>query len=251
MSFSRRRFVTGCATCVALLPAITLAENGPPTWQTIAGPGFTLSYVGRMRDVIMTGDRSAKLSLRELRRTGHRYGLGPVAELDGEIIMVDGHITHSAVDADGRVKVAEVEDASVPFFVWADVSKWERTALRPAFASIGALSDAVGEAGLKAGLGTVFPFMVTGRFRSLAYHIVKGRPGAPPGMDEHRKMQHSFDVADADATLLGFWSDHHQGIFTPADSKMHVHFVTGDQRAAGHLQGLTATAESLTLLLPH
>src|SRR5690349_7118278 len=97
MSVSRRRFVTGCATCAVLMEGSWVRAEGVSAWETIKGPGFTLSYVGRMRDVIMSGKRDGVLSLGQLHQSGHPYGLGPVAGLRGEVTMLDGRITVSEV----------------------------------------------------------------------------------------------------------------------------------------------------------
>lgn len=250
MRLNRRRFVTGCAACAALMESSQVPAASVPAWESLQGPGFALRYVGRMRDVLMHGRREGILSLRELRHSGHPYGLGPVAELRGEVVMVDGRILVSVVDAAGGVRVSEVEDVSVPFFVWADVQAWQPVEVGPAMATLEQLAQMVGEAGRARHLGDAFPFLVSGRFQSLAYHVMDGIPGAPAGMEAHRRMQRHFTVHDAQATLVGFWSNRHQGVFTHAGSQVHVHFVAGDVSSAGHVEQLAAAAGALTLQLP-
>jgi acetolactate decarboxylase len=250
MPVTRRRFVTGCAACAAMMRAAAAPPDSSPTWQSIKGPGFTLNYVGQMREVIMSGNRAGKLDLRDLHRSGHPYGLGPVAELQGEVILMDGQITVSVVDEQGKVRVSEVPNVSVPFFVWADVTAWHATAPLGAAPDLGALARQIGEAGASARLGDAFPFLISGKFKRLAYHIVHGRPGAPPGMEEHRNMQVPFAIENAEATLVGFWSSRHHGIFTHANSNVHVHFVAGDRSTAGHLEDASADAGRLVLQLP-
>lgn len=250
MHLSRRRFVTGCAACAAMMERGVSSAASAPSWQSLRGPGFTLNYVGRMRDVIMEGRRAGILSLRDLRQAGHPYGLGPVAGLAGEIALLDGRILVSAVDADGGVRVSEVEDVSVPFFVWADVQAWRTSGIDAPVASLGDLAREVGEAGRARDLGDAFPFLVSGEFRVLDYHVMAGEEGAPVGMEAHLRMQRHFHLRETKATLVGFWSSRHQGVFTHAGSSVHVHFVAGDVSSAGHLENVEAATGQLTLHLP-
>ena len=36
--------------------------------------------------------------------------------------------------------------------------------------------------------------------------------------------------------MIGFYSTEHRGIFTHADSSVHVHFVSADGRDSGHVE---------------
>jgi acetolactate decarboxylase len=250
MAVSRRRFITGCAACAAMMRAGASPPNANPIWQSIKGPGFTLNYVGQMREVIMSGNRAGKLSVHDLNKSGHPYGLGPIAELQGEVTMVDGRIIVSAVDRQGKVRVSEVPDVSVPFFVWADVASWDATPPLAAAPDLTTLAEHIGKAGARAYLGDAFPFLISGKFTRLAYHIVHGRPGAPAGMEEHRKMQVPFEIENATATLVGFWSNRHHGVFTHANSNVHIHFVSEDLSTSGHLEDASAEGGQLVLQLP-
>jgi acetolactate decarboxylase len=250
MSISRRRFVTGCATCAVLMETARVRAAEVSAWETIKGPGFTLSYVGRMRDVIMSGKPDGVLSLRQLRQSGHPYGLGPVAGLRGEVTMLDGRITVSEVDPQRRVQTSQVDDVLVPFFVWADVAAWRSEAIPSAIANTEELAAAVGIAGARSEMGDAYPFLITGKFKSLNFHIVDRKPDAPAGMEAHKKMQVPFELANVAATLVGFWSNRYQGTFTQMGSNVHIHFVTEDGNFAGHIENLAAAEGSLKLELP-
>jgi hypothetical protein len=84
------------------------------------------------------------------------------------------------------------------------------------------LETFVGNAGAKAGLTQAFPFVVTGRPELIDFHIVDAKPDTPCGMVEHAKIQIHFDLRRQEATLVGFWSSQHQGIFTPMGTNMHL-----------------------------
>ena len=65
------------------------------------------------------------------------------------------------------------------------------------------------------------------------------RIGDPPhNMDEHKKIQVTFELAKVEAIIVGFHSTGHRGIFTPGDSNIHIHFQTPENRQSGHIQKL-------------
>jgi acetolactate decarboxylase len=51
------------------------------------------------------------------------------------------------------------------------------------------------------------------------------------------------------ATVVGFYSTRHRGVFTPSDSNTHIHFQTPDNSQSGHVEKLKIGGEA-TLCLP-
>jgi acetolactate decarboxylase len=70
------------------------------------------------------------------------------------------------------------------------------------------------------------------------------------GMAALSKAQIPFLLEQREATLVGFWSREHQGIFTPSGSNMHIHFQTPDNQVSGHVEALSILADRMTLALP-
>jgi acetolactate decarboxylase len=68
-------------------------------------------------------------------------------------------------------------------------------------------------------------------------------------MEEHQKIQIVFELARVEATIVGFHSTRHRGIFTPGDSNIHIHFQTPDNSNFRHIQKLEV-ADGATLCLP-
>ena len=82
------------------------------------------------------------------------------------------------------------------------------------------------------------PFLVTGREDLIEFHILN-RIGDPPrNMEEHKKIQIKFELAKTEATIVGFHSTRHRGIFIPGDSNIHIHFQTPNNEKSGHIQKL-------------
>jgi acetolactate decarboxylase len=242
---------TGCAVCAAL--ATSRLSNADATEvvapSKIGGPGYELSFVGSQRQTIMTGDRAAHLDLRTLKGRPHLYGIGPIQGLTGEVTIADGRPSLARVGDDHLVHVTESYEAGVPFFVWAEVSAWQTKELPEDVGTYPELEKFVGEAGAMAGLTQAFPFVLTGRPELIDFHIVNATPDTPPGKEAHQKIQIPFELRGQDVTFVGFWSNQHQGVFTPMGTYMHAHFQTLDNKISGHVQGLKL-AQGMRLGLP-
>ena len=55
-------------------------------------------------------------------------------------------------------------------------------------------------------------------------------------------------MARVEATIVGFYSPLHRGIFTTMDSSMHVHFQTAKNLVSGHIHELEIGAGAVLSL---
>jgi acetolactate decarboxylase len=232
--------VRGCAVCGGL--GIGAAGSGAladrPT--KIAGAGYELWFIGAQRETIMSGKLAAALDLKTLADRPHLYGLGPIEQLRGEVTIADGRAALAHVGPDGAVKVTQSFDAGVPFFVWAEVPRWIE---RPIPAEMRLFEDFerfVPRAAEAAGLDAEqpLPFLVNSHQDLIEFHILNRIGDAPHNMEMHKKIQIKFELAKAEATIVGFHSTRHRGVFTPDDSNIHIHFQTRDNSQSGHIQKL-------------
>ena len=250
---TRRRFIlTSCAACAALantrIVNATTSEHAPI--EEISGPGYKIHFIGGMREVIMSGKRDAVLDLRTLKGKPHLYGLGPIEGLTGEVTIVDSRSMLAHVGTDHQVHVTESYAVGVPFFIWTEVPTWQTFEIPATVVTFSELEKFVGEAAIKVSLGgKAFPFMVTGQPKVIHYHVVDAKPDTPPGMDAHKAIQIPFELQQTQATLIGFWSTQHQGVFTPMGSNMHVHFQANNS-ASGHVQDVELAQHGMVLHLP-
>jgi acetolactate decarboxylase len=247
-----RTFISGCAACAALAigskyRALAIESAHP---NEIDGAGYKLWFIGGMRDAIMAGKREAMLDLRALKDQSHLYGVGPLDGLSGEVTIADSRPSLARVGSDKRVHVTENFEAGAPFFVWAHVPRWTDIAVSEQVRTYQELELFVGQAGKHAGLIQPFPFVVTGRPRLVDFHIVDAKPDTPAGMAAHQKIQIPFEIHEQEATLVGFWSDKHHGIFTPVGSNVHIHFQTSNNDNSGHVQGIDRGQGGMSLRLP-
>ena len=199
----------------------------------------------------MNGKLAAALDLRALAGRPHIYGLGPIEQLRGEATIVNSRSALARVAPDGTAQVTLSFDAGVAFFVWAEVQRWT---LRPIPAEVRSFDDLerfVPQAAETAGLDAEkpLPFLVTGREDLIEFHILNRIGDAPHNMELHKQIQVKFELERVEATIVGFHSTRHRGVFTPADSNIHIHFQTPDNSKSGHVQKLEI-GDGATLGLP-
>jgi acetolactate decarboxylase len=196
--------------------------------MTVSGGGYELWFIGAQRETIMNGKLAAALDLKTLADRPHLYGLGPIEELRGEVTIADSRPALARVAPDGTVEVTRSFDAGVPFFVWAEVPRWIERPIPSKVRSFEDLERFVPQAAKAAGLDAEkpLPFLVSAREDLIEYHILNRIGDAPHNMEEHKKIQIKFELATVEATIVGFHSTKHRGVFTPGDSNIHIHFQT-------------------------
>jgi acetolactate decarboxylase len=174
---------------------------------------------------LVEGIYKGEVTVGALRAHGD-FGLGTFAELDGEMIVVDGHFYQ--VRSDGVAH--EVDDhASTPFAVVTRfVPEWRVEGVT--CASFAELSKAVD--GLRDSANAFYAIRVDGEFDRLHTRAMcRTDEGVP--LVEAAAHQPEFELRQVQGTMVGFWS--------PAYAKTlsvpgyHLHVLTSDRAAGGHV----------------
>jgi acetolactate decarboxylase len=212
--------------------------------MTVGGGGYELWFIGAQRETIMNGKLAAALDLRTLADRSHLYGLGPLEQLRGEATIADSRPALARVGPDGMVKVTQSFNAGVPFFVWAKVPRWIEIPFPTEIGSFEDLEQFIPRAAEAAGLDAEkpLPFLVNGRQDLIEFHVLNRIGDAPHNMEMHEKIKVKFELSEAEATIVGFHSTRHRGVFTPGDSNIHIHFQTPDNSQSGHIEKLNIGA---------
>jgi acetolactate decarboxylase len=150
------------------------------------------------------------------------------------------------VAPDGSVSVTESFAAGVPFFVWADISRWKAVPIPAEIRSFEELERFIPKGAMAAGLDAEkpLPFRVTGRQRLIGFHLMHRVGDGPVNMEIHQQQKNHFELRGADARIIGFHSTKHRGVFTPGDSNIHIHFQTPDNRQSGHIEKLVLGSDA-------
>jgi acetolactate decarboxylase len=175
---------------------------------------------------LMAGIYDGELTFRELRKQGD-FGLGTFNALDGEMIGVKGKFYQ--VKSDG-IAYPVPETAKTPF---ANV-----TFFKPAKTTI--LKKAFNYQELERYLGRLLPsdnliyaIKITGTFPFIKTRSVPRQQRPYPPLTEVVKQQAVFEFHDVEGIIVGFRIPSFLAGVNMAG--YHLHFITGDRRAGGHL----------------
>ena len=199
--------------------------------------------IGTLRAIIHEGRTEALAPIARVVAHPHAYGLGALGRLDGEFMVLDGRIWTSRPGDDDLVRNApgRVDRDSVTLAVYAFVSEWRSIPItRPI--PLSAIGDTLAARAGALGLPSAgpFPFLIEGVVDSLQWHVADGRKLAPgPSTHEAHAAASIHGTRNAaTVTLLGFYSDHHQGVFTHHDSPVHIHALFPADGMVGHVDGV-------------
>lgn len=187
---------------------------------------FQVSTSGALIEGLYQG----AMTVGDLRRHGDT-GLGTFEELDGEMILVDGH----CYQARGDGSVTEVSDDTLtPFATVVAFSPDETVSL----SDIGSFDDLTARLdGLRTSNNDFFAWRITGHFDELRLRAACRHASGTP-LVEAVADQSVFECHDITATIVGFWSPlFSQAIAIPG---YHLHAVSKDRTSAGHVFDLRA-----------
>ena len=74
-------------------------------------------------------------------------------------------------------------------------------------------------------------------------------PSGPTTHEDHQRASVRGHERAATGTILGFYSEHHQGVFTHRGANTHMHVVLPAKRLTGHVDHANVPADS-TVRLP-
>jgi len=178
-------------------------------------------------------------------------GIGPYGKMQGEITVLDGTPYVSQVLTNNTATVSENWQAEAPFFVYANVNRWVSYSLKTSIENLSDLQRVIEALATKNGYDVTvpFPFKISGTFTELTTHVVTPRSADIPGYQAGRN-QENYSFTNIKGDLIGFYSQHHQGVYTHRDSFIHTHFINTDRTIMGHVDKIAVNKSKLTILFP-
>ena len=164
------------------------------------------------------------------------FGLGTFADLDGEMVVLEGHVYQ--VLGNGKVLEASA-DAAAPFAVVTSFAPQVDLRIAPA-PTLAVLTKSCDEH--RPSDNIFYAIRLDGHFRQ-----VRTRAVSPPTdrgrLVDAAKAQAEFDFSEIGGTLVGLWSPGFSSAFSIAG--YHFHFLSDDRLHGGHL--LTCSSGTLRL----
>ncbi|MFN3841060.1 MAG: acetolactate decarboxylase [Cyclobacteriaceae bacterium] len=179
------------------------------------------------------------------------YGLGPYGKMQGEITIVNGKPLIAEALADGSARVSQTWKAEAPFFVYQQVPEWTSYEFKSKVNDLNDLQTAIEAIANQKGydLSIPFAFRIVGTIPMLTTHIVTPRSPDVPGY-QAGKNQINYTLTHTKGELIGFYSQHHQGVYTHKSSNIHIHFVSHDFTQMGHVDKISLSDETYMLMFP-
>lgn len=203
---------------------------------------------GALREMIHDGRIEARVAIAEVAQP-HVYAVGALAGMEGEVAIVDGKVWIARGDAHGGAAVAGPTDERAALLVAATVPAWTTVPIETdiPFAQLDARIEAYARA---AGLDVEqpFPFVIEGPLVDVHWHVLTGPPSPGASPHDHTRNAINGERAQLAATLVGFFSKHHQGVFTHMGHAVHAHVVDASASLAAHADAVSIGAGSVLRL---
>lgn len=204
---------------------------------TAAAERNTLVQISTI-DALLSGLYDGVATIGSLRAHGD-FGIGTFDALDGEMVVLDGQVYR--VGADGQaVSVPDRETtpfAAVTFFAP------DQEILVPAETALDSFPALV-EATVPS-TNLFYAFLLEGRFKAVRTRSVPAQQKPYRPLVEVVKEQPVFDFAGVEGVLVGFYCPPFvKGINVPG---YHLHFLTADRKAGGHVLGFTVEEATLKI----
>lgn len=210
----------------------------------------SVKWVGALRNVHHGIDYSGKIDLNTLADLKHLYAVGPEEGLKGEITVWDSKPLLAEINK-GRIVVTNDFNRKACFLVYGQVSDWQELPVQ-SDASEKSVSEQVKSVARSHGITTdkPFVFLIKGKAKNVRLHVLNKVDDIPPDgtSEQHEKAKVRFTISDQPVEILGFYSEHHQGVFTHHDSFVHLHVRTPDNKISGHVESLELEPGSILLL---
>lgn len=199
---------------------------------------YTVFIAGEMRRIMQRGELSPVIKLDTI-KGNNTFGLGPAAGLKGELILLDG-VTYVSYLDHGKIVTEQRPAAEASMFVYVSIANWQTIPMTEPVNTMESLELVVEKIAQQKGIdfSQPVPFKITVSKETLYYHVIDWEEGTPHTTATHKKFAKNGTVNNEPVTILGFYSSRHQGIVTPHTSKIHAHFLGGNEPVVGHVDGI-------------
>ncbi|RZN48578.1 acetolactate decarboxylase [archaeon] len=205
-------------------------------WWPGGSPTDTLYQASTLHE-LFEGNYEGRFSYGDIAANGD-FGLGTFEGLDGEMVMLEGIIYH--VRADGTV-LERSGDALTPF---AQVTRFD-TDITARYENVGIDELNATITSLIPDRSLIYAVRIDGTFPSMEVRSIARQDLPYRPLDEALEEQVVFTLEDVRGTIVGFWMP--PSMDGPNAAGYHLHFITDDRSAGGHVLSFRAGAVDVAL----
>lgn len=195
---------------------------------------------GKAKSVMHGTDLSSKIDLKNIEQED-LIGVGPVNQLQGEITAFNGVIYKSTLTKNKEISTSVIKSIQAPFFVYSNVVEWKKIELEVDLNSMITLQNLIHDVLQQNNysLDKAWPFRIHGNFNQLNFHIImKDLNQTKHSHEIHKASKALFNRSNQKGDLIGFYSEHHEGVFTHKGQYIHVHYLDNERSETGHLDDI-------------
>ena len=199
---------------------------------------WCVEWFGSQGDFI-AGKAMEPISLERFANLNGLYAVGPLEQGRGEVSIFNSMALISKFE-NGVVRIDQGFCHRAGFLVYGSIENWgDATILRPGNSEED-LTEQLLTLAVSNGIAddAPFPFLIHGRIDHAKLHVLCNQSNGKYGPELHEKGKVRFEIEQESVEIIGFYSRHHHGIFTPRDSDLHMHIRTWDNRLAGHVESI-------------
>lgn len=226
---------------LAVAALLSAGEEGLDASDANPAPArASVEVFGALKSIFHEGDISTKAELKNLLPNDRLYGVGALSDLRGEVTIVAGtaYIAYPTSSEGVRVEISEDSEERATLLVATEVTAWT-TIVNEEEISFEELDEAIADLAKRSGLDvtSAFPFIIENGAADLEWHVIDGTKleGSESSHVQHEQAGVRMRAESPQATLIGFFSADHQGIFTHMGSRTHIHCVIVEPLSSGHV----------------
>ena len=189
-------------------------------------------------DTLSAGLYDGAMSAADVLKYGDT-GVGTFEGLDGEMLVIDGKMYQ--VPSDGVVRAVKPTQL-IPYMA---ITYFDDDQEQPLSAGTD-MKAFIGQVEAKLPTKNIFyAIRIEGTFQKVQTRAAPKQSKPYPPLADALKQQVVFNLTDVEGTMVGFWCPAYvKGINSPG---FHLHFLTKDGKAGGHVLDFTAQAAIVKL----
>lgn len=197
-----------------------------------------IKVAGTLRGIMQEADFTTKMNL-DTAAKKNLYGLGPVAGLKGEMIVLNGDVYTSTKNSAG-IADQKNQVSQAAMLVYSYVKNWKPVILDLDLENYQRFEKFVADTLKSLGFDAVQPvcFRLETNAAQVNYHIIDWKEGVAHTPDNHKQFAYTGELTNSPVVLLGFYSTQHMGVFTHHTSNLHVHVLDSQTQRTGHLDNI-------------
>ncbi|KAK3050024.1 hypothetical protein LTR09_008679 [Extremus antarcticus] len=188
-------------------------------------------YQYSLLNALMDGVSETGISVSKLLSKGNQ-GLGTFSRMNGELLSLDGKVYQ--LQAEGNIREADETD-QIPFAVSTQLVSQQTREIR--MTDKDDIDNALNNFNDHAA-NLFMTYRINGRFEYLKCRTVRGQEYKGQPLSELGKKQSVETYENVEGTIIGFRTPKNWQGFGVAGE--HLHFITHDRTAGGHVLELTA-----------